>query len=381
MIWLIVLRATNVSAGHIYIKCTFYHKLLLNLFGRFRARKQVQYNIPKCLPFSLFFYLDSMNRLFWIVICFLALFSCKGKKKMLSGDDTVTAEEFVQSFPLTDLPVVLSDTTINNRLSDSALISPKLLREFVPDSVFAREFGKGTKPKYYLMGRAADKNEDQYLLIKAATAAKQAGYIVSFDKDNKFRAGMLVVTNSTDKNTHYQGGLDKKFTITRNKIRKAADGQIFYNKNVFVYNTSGAFTLIMTESNEEPEVREVYNPIDSMGRSNKLSGDYIKDKKNLVSIRDASKPGRILFFIHFEKNNGECVGELKGEASIIKPGLAQYSASGDPCSLEFVFANNQVIIKELQGCGNYRGIRCFFEGSYPRKVVKARPEAKKKKTK
>ncbi len=298
---------------------------------------------------------------------------------MLSGDDTVTAEEFVESFPLIDLPVVLSDTTINNKLSDSALISPKLLRELVPDSVFSREFGKGSKPKYYLIGRAADKNEDNYLLIKAATATRQAGYIVCFDKDHTFKAGMLVVTNSGDRNVHYLGGLDKKFTITRNRMKRSADGQMFYNKNVYVYNTAGVFTLILTESNEELEVKEVYNPYDTLPRLNKLSGDYIKDKKNLVSIRDGAKTGRLLFFIHFEKNTGECVGELKGEATMIKPNLAQYTASGDPCALEFSFANNQVTIKELQGCGNYRGIRCFFEGSYPRKLVKRPVEAKKKK--
>ncbi len=307
----------------------------------------------------------------------VVLFSCKGKKKMLTGEDTVTAEEFVQSFPELTLPVVLSDTTINVKLSDSALIAPVLLKQFVPDSIFRKEFGKGTKPKFYLMGRAEDKNEDRYLLIKAATPAKQAGYILCFDKDNIFKAGMLVVTSSSERNTHYQGGIDKKFTITRNKQKKAADGQIYYNKSVYVYNTSGAFTLILTESNEELEVKEVYNPIDSFARTNKLSGDYIKDRKNLVSIRDGAKPGRVLFFIHFEKNNGDCIGELKGEATLIKPNVAQYAASGDPCSLEFTFSNNQVSLKELQGCGNYRGIRCFFEGSYPRKAVKKAPAKRK----
>jgi hypothetical protein len=113
-----------------------------------------------------------------------------------------------------------------------------------------------------------------------------------------------------------------------------------------------------------------------MARSNKISGYYVKDKKNLISIRDGSKPGKILFFIHFEKNNGECVGELKGEASVIKPNLAQYAAAGDPCSLEFGFASNKLSIKELQGCGNYRGVRCFFEGSYPKKVVKSKKTTK-----
>jgi len=296
---------------------------------------------------------------------------------MLSGEDTVTAEEFVESFPLIELPIVLSDTTINNKLGDSALITAKLLKDFIPDSLFSKEFGKSTKPKYYIIGRAMDKNEDNYLLIKAATPSRQAGYIVCLDKDNVYKTGMLLVTNSSDRNTHYQGGLDKKFTISRNKTKRASDGQTYYNKSVYVYNTAGIFSLILTESNEELEVKEVFNPIDSFARTHKLSADYVKDRKNLISIRDGSKPGRMLFFIHFEKNNGECVGELKGEAVFVKPNLAQYSASGDPCSLEFVFASNKLSIRELQGCGNYRGIKCFFEGSYPKKVVKAKAKAKK----
>ena len=317
-----------------------------------------------------------MNRLFWILISCISLISCKGKKKMLSGDETLSAEEFVLSFPIIELPVNLSDTTINNKISDSALISPKLLKEFIPDSVFSRDFGKTGKPRYFLIGRAVDKNGDNYLVLKAATAAKQAGYIVCFDKDNKYRAGMQVVTNSTERNTHFQGGLDRKFTITRNKQKISGDGQIAYNKDVFVYNTAGAFTLILTESNEALSVKEVFNPIDSLPRAHKLSGDYVKDKKNFISVRDGAKAGRMKFFIHFEKNGGECMGELKGEADFVKPNIAHYTSSGDPCSLELFFSGNQVSIRELQGCGNYRGIRCFFEGSYPRKPVKSRPEGK-----
>jgi hypothetical protein len=309
-----------------------------------------------------------------ILLCLFlsaALFSCKSGKKSLNSDEAITAEEFVESFPELKLPFALQDTILDNKLGDSALISAKLLQQFIPDTLYKKDF-KGSKPKFYAIGRAEDKNEDHYLLIKAATAAKQVAYIVCFDKDKLFKAGMPLVSNSTDRNVELEGSLDKKFTISRNRKKKTRDGQVYYSRNVYVYNNVGTFTLILMESNEVTEDTEVYNPIDSAAATFKWTGDYVKDKRNFITVRDGSKPNRLSFFIHFEKNNGECIGELKGEADVVQAATARYSAAGDPCSLEFRFENNKVSIAELSGCGNHRGIRCFFNDSYPKKASRAK---------
>lgn len=315
-----------------------------------------------------------MFRIF-LFTAMVILISCSSKKKSLRGEDVQSEADFVESFNDITLPFVLSDTSIDNKLDDSALINAKLIQQFLPDSLF-KEF-KGSKPKFYAMGKATDKQSDHYLFIKAATASKQGGYIACFDKDNKFKAGMPLIFNQTDRSTRTEAGLDKKFTISVNKSRTGKDGQLYYRKNVYVYNNIGTFTLILQESNEVLEVKDIYNPIDTLPMHGKLAGNYVKDKKNFVTIRDAVKPNRVLFFIHFETNNGECTGELKGEADVIKPGLARYTEPGDPCSLEFSFANNKVSLLELKGCGNYRGIKCFFEGSYPKKASTKKPAAKK----
>jgi hypothetical protein len=307
-----------------------------------------------------------------LVIGVLILASCSSKKKSLRGEEVETVTDFVESFNDIALPVELTDTSIDNKLDDSALINIKLIQKFIPDTLF-REF-KGIKPKYYAMGKVTDKTGIQYLLIKAATAAKQVGYLLCFDQEKTYKAGMALVSNNTDRNIHTQAGLDRKFTIYINKSRMGKDGVSYYRKNVYVYNDIGTFTLILQESNEIPEVKEVYNPIDTLPAKGKWSGNYIKDKKNFVSVRDGVKADRLLFFVHFEENNGECVGELKGEADIIKPGLARYSAPGDPCSLEFSFAANTVNLLELKGCGNYRGIKCFFNGSYSKKAPPKKPK-------
>jgi hypothetical protein len=68
-----------------------------------------------------------------------------------------------------------------------------------------------------------------------------------------------------------------------------------------------------------------------------------------------------------EKNEGDCIGELKGELDLIKPNLAQYRKADDHCVLEFSFTNNSVTVRELEACGNHRGIKCVFDGSFPRK--------------
>lgn len=318
--------------------------------------------------------------MFRALICLLLLtllFSCKQGKKNLNSDESVTAAEFVESFPELKLPYILHDSTLEKKLGDTAMISKKLVKDFIPDSVYKRDF-KSAVPKFYVLGRAMDKNEDNYLIVKATTKDKQVAYVLCFDKEHTFKAGMPLVSSTTEKNVENDGGLDKRFTIVRNRRKKARDGQVFYTKNVYVYNTAGTFTLILTESNEVPENDEIFNPIDSLAASSKVAGNYIKDKRNFVTIRDGSKPNRLLFFIHFEKNNGECIGELKGEADLLQPALAHYSAQGDPCSLEFKFDNNRVTLTELSGCGNHRGIKCFFNESYLKKIVKAKKKSNSK---
>jgi hypothetical protein len=99
---------------------------------------------------------------------------------------------------------------------------------------------------------------------------------------------------------------------------------------------------------------------------------------NIVSIRDDSKAGRLNFFIHFEKNNGECIGELKGVANFTSANTAIYKQQGDGCSLQFNFSPSSISLKELEPCGAHRGVKCSFEGSYPRKKeVKPKTPLKK----
>ena len=313
------------------------------------------------------------------LVLFLCFAACKSKKKDLSGDDPVSVNDFIEFFQEVSLPYNIADTQINKKLPDSLLINEKIFKQFIPDTVITKDYGTKVFPKLYALGKISDKDKETYLLVKAATLEKQVGYIVCFDKDNIFKAAMPLVKNNPDRNKSVTGSIDKRLTITTSEVHKAAAGQNIYKLNAYVYNNVGMFMLIKIESNEPVVPKEVYNPIDTFSGKHKLSGDYIVNKKNFVSIRDGRNDKRLLFFVHFEKGGkDDCSGEIKGEAVLIKPNIAQFRQVGDPCVLQLVFSGNRVTIHEDQACGNYRGIKCTFDGSYVKKKEPVSKPGKKK---
>ncbi|HET9435093.1 MAG TPA: hypothetical protein VFO37_15105, partial [Chitinophagaceae bacterium] len=53
--------------------------------------------------------------------------------------------------------------------------------------------------------------------------------------------------------------------------------------------------------------------------------------------------------------------------SFSKANVAVYKQLGDVCSLQFNFSSSSVTVKELEACGAHRGVKCSFDGSFPRK--------------
>lgn len=308
-----------------------------------------------------------MQRIISICIALIILLAaCKSKKKDLSGEEPVNVEDFIGFFQDITPPYAIADTQVNKRLPDSLLINEKVFSQFVPDTIYTNDYGKKIKPKFYALGKIAQKDKETYLFVKTATPEKQAAYILCFDKDNVFKTAMLLVKNNADRNKSFNGSIDKRLTITTTETKKVAGTQ-YYKLNAYVYNDVGVFTLLKIESNEPVLPTTVYNPYDTLPKKEKLSGDYILNKKNFVSIRDGKNAKHILFFVHFDTGKEECSGEIKGEAVLVKPNLAQYRQVGDPCVFQLFFSGNKVTIGEEQACGNYRGIKCAFEGTFTKK--------------
>jgi hypothetical protein len=317
------------------------------------------------------------RKLLAVLTLFMLLSGCKSKKKpSLAGDDPVEVADFLEFFPTTNLPFEISNELLQRKEKDSLLISYKVFTQFVPDSVLGEMFQK-TMPKLYPLGKIEAKNET-YLFAKGVSGTNKTAFIMAFDKKNTFIDVLPALRNNVIKDMQRQVVMDKRHSINFIQTRKNKDGSTSEGKDVYILNTDGReFMLIMTDALEDKPT-ELINPIDTLSRKHKLTGDYTTGKMNLVSIRDSRRPDRLNFFIHFEKNNGECTGELKGEAMVKSATLAEYRQGGDPCVLQFRFntSASSVTLKEIDGCGSHRGLRCSFDGSYPRKK-EVRPKKKK----
>jgi len=298
------------------------------------------------------------------IVLILALGACNFGEDKPKAESEMTSKDFVDLFNPIESAFVINSTKLSASVVDSFPISNTLVHKFIPDSVFTNDFGKKEKIKFFSLGKKTDNNKNDFVLLKASSVNRKFVYLLVFDKAQNYKAGISLVNIPTENKIQTDGGIDKKFAVTITNQKIGVDGQVFFTKNVYTYDNEGFFTLILRESNELPANQEIYNPIEGLSKKNKLTGDYKKNAKNFLSIRDGSKPKKLLFFIHIEASNGHCSGELKGEADLVNGNKLVYSAAGDPCSIEFNFSGNYVSFQELKGCGNYRGVKCSFEGAF-----------------
>jgi hypothetical protein len=315
------------------------------------------------------------KRLLLILPLLAFLWCCKEKKASLKEDDEdVEITDFIEFFPEVQLPFRIADSTLQKKQTDSALINYKVFTRFIPDSVIRKDFGRST-PSLYSLGRVTEKGKETYLFVRAVAGSKRVGYLACFNRDEQFLAMMPLIRTGFEANISSYALLDKKFQITTFRERRVPGTETSYKKNVYVFNnSSNEFMIIFTEPNEEI-IKDVINPIDTLQKKHKHAGDYVVNKENFISFRDGKDPSHLLFFVHFEKLGGDCVGELKGAARIVSADKAVYREPGNPCAIEFSFSSGSVTMKEVGGCGTYRNIRCFFEGKYPKK---REPKPKKK---
>lgn len=308
----------------------------------------------------------SVSRLI-LILSILAVASCRERKVSLASDEDLAPEEFVSSFGEMSLPWSLTEEALSRKPADSFLVNPALVRRFVPDSVYRKEFRKSDRPKFHAIGRISVKDGESYLLLRASTAARTAAYLLCFDELDSFRVSMPVMRLPSEPRYRMEFSVDRRHVMSKVRTHTSRGGQALYRKDAWVYNSAGVFTLVLTESNEPVEDEEVYNPIDTFPSTRPLSGDYRISSRDFVSIRDGRSDKRLLFFLHMERKEGQCTGELRGEIDMVAPGIAQYNRADDHCMLEFAFRGNTVTVRELSACGNRRSVRCTFSGTYRRK--------------
>jgi len=318
----------------------------------------------------------------FLVITAITLAACKsGGKKSMKGDETVDATDFISFFDEMALPLTLSDSVFLKKPGDSTLIESAVYNQFIPDSIF-KTFGKN-KLKFHAIGKFRNQEEETYLIFRAVATGKQQVYVAAFNKENKFSAAMPAISMAGKAGTE-KISVDKKFTFTHTTYSKAPDGSSGTVNEVYAYNTAGFFMMILTDGVPAGTDLPIIDPNDTLTRKSRYAGNYAKDKRNLLSIRDGVTTQQLRFFIHIEtKQDRFCDGEIKGEAIMIGPDSASYTGNGDPCILGFKFKANSIRITETN-CGNHRGLECSFDGTFSRQKVASKPKERKpvvKKTK
>ncbi len=315
-----------------------------------------------------------------MLFCSTFMMGCKHKKPNLAGDAPVKVNDFIAAFQPLALPLTILDTSINT-YADTVNISPKVLAQFVPDSIFKQFVHLDAKFAIHPSGRI-EKETENYLLLNISQKKKAQIVLLVFDKKNKFLGAKSMLTNDKADGYFYSLSINKEptFTISKEWINPQTK-QLQFSRVGWVYNTAGIFMVVVNDTNEDPtKVDLILNPIDTFPKKNPLSGEYETNKRNFITIRDGKDSKHYLFFIHFEKKEGKCIGELKGTLELNSPTTGIYNQGGDPCIIDFSFENNQVKLKEKGSCGNRRGMECFFNDSFTKKKVAAphiKPKPKK----
>lgn len=301
------------------------------------------------------------------LVLIVTVLACNNEKKEEPEDETVFRyETFSGKFKDAALPYNLTDSSLLNN-EDTAAIRNQKFVSFIPDSVKKKLFPNTSKVKYIPLARVAASNGEQYFILKAEGGSRKAALLVAFDQGQNYGAAFPFLVPDNDPKSTQVSTLDKSFSITRTVSRRSEDDVLMEGKDVYVYNKDAKqFTLIMTDLLDEGDL-EVLNPIDTFARTHRFAGDYTQGKRSILSIRDGRSDKEVMFFVHFEKNDGECTGELKGTLFFTSSTTAVYRQGGDPCVLEFNFKKSSVSMREVEGCGLHRGLQCLFEGTFTKK--------------
>ena len=309
------------------------------------------------------------------LLILLALIGCAETKTDLSGNTPLKINDFNAAFKNIDLPIRINDTNLV-AFTDTVEIGRKALAQFLPDSVVDAIAPKLLKNASIFTVGKIEKETEYYLLLNNKDAKKQTVSVITFSKKNVF-LGYQILTqfDLTQKGSQFYGktlliNKEPTFLIEENKLDP--EQGLTHEKKGWAYTEQG-FRLIYLDANIKPAQKAIINPIDTLPTLNIYSGDYARDKKNFISLRDFGDANKYQFFLHFEKKEGSCVGELKGLLNFNK-NQATYSEKGDPCTIQFTITGNIIKIKEDGNCGNHRNMTCYFNDSYDKK---RKPKIKK----
>ncbi len=279
-------------------------------------------------------------RLFLYLIMAVTLVCCKKSEEKKKA---VTLTKILNNIKKLDVPFELSDTTFANKTFTDTLNYAELTKP-IPDSIFTK-YKKNNTVSIAPFGRF-ETDDINYILLVANNGSEKNLIAIAINEKNAYAASIELLKDKNTDGYNHSVNITREptFSISRRKIN--SENQLIYTMQGFAYSGGNTFTTVIDDSNESTTNEKVFNPIDTLKRNNKLSGDYGRDSKNFISVRDGKTATSYLFFIHFENNSDGCSGQLMGEIEMKTATEGAYQKSGNPCGLDFIFTNNNVEIKE-----------------------------------
>lgn len=317
-----------------------------------------------------------MPRIWLAALLFMVcITACKSRKEVdLSGTAPVKIKDFIAAFQPMTLPTTIADSNIK-KIADTTVISKAVFTQFIPDSALEKFVNPSITNLTIQPAGSITKDEEQYLLTTLTQNKKITLVAFVLDKKKKYQAALQLYVNRVNDGYTHSVNINREptFTINREKAAGKNEEPLFTHNGYAYNNGSSSFIKVIEESNEGAKAQAanvIINPIDTLPKKNKFSGDYAEDSKNFISVRDGKNPNNYSFFLHFEKDGGDCTGELKAEMNMHGENKALYQQSGDPCEIDFTFEDGEIKVKERGNCGNHRGIKCYFNDTYPKKKAK-----------
>jgi hypothetical protein len=310
-----------------------------------------------------------MKRFLLLLLVTGVFIACKSKKKAgRNSGEPMTIEDFRSLFSPGKLPYKLTPDSLLQQQADSLALDTAAM-QFLTDTLGKGDFAKTERVKYFPLQRIHGAAVD-YMVVKAAGRSQQAGYLCFMDKKGKYLNSLRVAATGSTGGASASMQIDSRNVIKISNEKKLPGNGIALREDFYMVKPDGSVTLIMTNSNGPTNAGQIFNPIDTLPRKNKFSGDYTSGDMSIVSIRDGDDPKSFQFFITFSKDNGGCKGELSGKGHFLAGNRGEYKDRESSCGIAFQFSSSRVTIREVGGCGAYRGIKCFFEGGFKKKIEK-----------
>lgn len=297
----------------------------------------------------------------------IGMMACHQGEKTTQNGGGVTFSDYIDQFPSLPLPLQYQEDSLASPVIDSLRLDKKDMGSFIPDSLWYPEGKHLPAARLYPLGKIKHGNQ-LLILIRSVSGSFRRIDLLIYGKADTLESAKQVASLSTKQRGQiFTFRLDAQYLMRLNERKELNNGQVIMREQVYGINANGSLELILTNTNQPASSNSYYNPIDTLPRKNRYSGDYTSASSDIVSIRDGKKDGMIQFFIHLDKNGGDCTGEVGGMAKFSSKSVAEYHEQGGSCGIRFTFTTSRVTIQEIGGCGAYRGISCYFDGTYTRK--------------